>query len=510
LPLVWAWVVTPAGQQFTGLLFNANDGNTYLAKMEEGRQGAWVFHLAHTSEQGGNGAVIFVFYLLLGKIAGLLHLPNILIFHFARVLAGWLLLEVSYRFITLLFTDIVRQKLAFRLVCVASGFGWLLVAFGVNAPDFWVAEGYTFLSIFANPHFPLATALLILALTETLLGLEQQQWLHYLKAAIATLVLGFVHPFLLITLAGILAVYWLWLSIANRRPDWWGMLGLIMVGLTGTPGPFLTWWGTENDPLLKAWMSQNQTITLDPLTSLSGYGLLVPLSIIEIWWIARRLPALAGKNSLLNRRWQLVVIWLLVTVGLLALPLNFSRRFLEGIHLPLCCLAAAGYYFLVIERFRFDFKGRLLVGISALSSVVMVVISIALVYLPQDNLNDPVRVPYLSAGEIGAIEWLQQHSKPEEVVLTGPLLGNVLPGRLLIHVFYGHSMETINSEQKLAIMQQFFALETPDATRQQIIQTWQLNYLLYTWREQNLGKLKPATKGWQLVYSAEGVQLYRF
>ncbi len=35
---------------FSGFLIGRDDGNSYLAKMREGAQGEWLFHLVYTSE----------------------------------------------------------------------------------------------------------------------------------------------------------------------------------------------------------------------------------------------------------------------------------------------------------------------------------------------------------------------------------------------------------------------------------------------------------------------------
>ena len=514
LPFVWGWVATPAGQEFTGVLFNGPDTNTYLAKMGEGRRGEWVFRLAHTSEGGDSGAVTFVYYLLLGKLAGLVGLPNIVVFHLARLFSGALLLVVSFGFIRLLFTEQKRQRWAFVLVCLSSGLGWLAIGLGwlATPPDFWVAEGYTFLSIVANPHFPLATALTILAIAAWLFGLERDQPIYWVEAGVCSFLLGFIHPFMLFTLGAVLGLFWLRLALTSRQPTWRSLLALAGIGLVGGPGAFLTWWGTQNDPLLKRWMSQNQTITLDPFQTLVGYGLLIPLAGVGLWWVERVLPKREPTDQTNLLRWRLVSGWVAATVVMLILPVSFSRRFEEGLHLPLCCLAAAGWYEVIALRIGFNFRRPLrqvlTLGLVA-TSLLMVGIMTAFLYLPPDPPTEPVRSPYFSLGERGAIEWLNQHARPGEVVLTGPLLGNVLPGRTPVRVFYGHPMETLGAEAKLNIVNQFFDSKVAMPTRYGIIEGWGLKYLVYGWREQAIGAFDPTLGGWPLVYNEDNVKIYR-
>ena len=85
---------------FGGFLFNPIDGNSYLAKMYQGWRGDFIFHLPYTSEPG-DGAFLFVFYIALGHIARISHLPLIIVFHIARVLAAfflaWVLIKILIR-----------------------------------------------------------------------------------------------------------------------------------------------------------------------------------------------------------------------------------------------------------------------------------------------------------------------------------------------------------------------------------------------------------------------------
>jgi len=58
-----------AGSEFVfgGFLLNPVDGYSYLAKMLQGFQGSWRFHLPYAADPG-QGAYIFGFYLFLGHL----------------------------------------------------------------------------------------------------------------------------------------------------------------------------------------------------------------------------------------------------------------------------------------------------------------------------------------------------------------------------------------------------------------------------------------------------------
>ncbi len=112
--LVTMWT-TPKGWQFAGILVNPLDGHSYMAKMQQGIAGNWQFHLTYTSEPH-NGAFIFTFYLALGHLTALTGLPKIIIFHLARLLAGFGLLLTAFRFITRLTPHPTERRLAFIFI----------------------------------------------------------------------------------------------------------------------------------------------------------------------------------------------------------------------------------------------------------------------------------------------------------------------------------------------------------------------------------------------------------
>ncbi|RLC61738.1 MAG: hypothetical protein DRI80_08005, partial [Chloroflexota bacterium] len=95
LPYLIAWAVTPDGAHFTGLIFNPQDGNSYMAKMRQGLTGSWLFRLPYTPEPH-NGAPVYVFYLALGHAARWTGLPLIVVYHAARMAGGVAMLLAFY------------------------------------------------------------------------------------------------------------------------------------------------------------------------------------------------------------------------------------------------------------------------------------------------------------------------------------------------------------------------------------------------------------------------------
>ena len=109
---------------FGGFLFNIYDGNSYLAKMQQGWQGDTTFTLPYTAEPG-EGSYLFLFYIFLGHLARWLGWPVILLFHMARLASTVLLLISIYLFLNSNLPDRRALGFTFALIVLGSGLGWL-------------------------------------------------------------------------------------------------------------------------------------------------------------------------------------------------------------------------------------------------------------------------------------------------------------------------------------------------------------------------------------------------
>ena len=97
LPYLYGALISTPAAQFGGLVIGVEDGNSYLAKMRLGATGGWRFYLFYTSEPH-RGAYLFLFHLLLGKLARLSGLSFILVYHLARIVCGFFCI-ISYIFL---------------------------------------------------------------------------------------------------------------------------------------------------------------------------------------------------------------------------------------------------------------------------------------------------------------------------------------------------------------------------------------------------------------------------
>ena len=89
LPYLLAYSRQGSGWSFSGFIIASEDGNSYIANMQSGSAGAWLWRSPYTATPQ-DGAVVFMTYLLLGKLAAAPanHSLLVLLYHLFRVAAG--------------------------------------------------------------------------------------------------------------------------------------------------------------------------------------------------------------------------------------------------------------------------------------------------------------------------------------------------------------------------------------------------------------------------------------
>src|SRR5262252_4120495 len=131
IPYLYAYAVQPSGHVFVGFFYLWDDATTYIAKMREGWEGAWAWQNRYTTESSPT-AYLFLFWIFLGHVAAVTHLPLIVVFHLARVAGAMALMAGAWLFITHFIAD--RGARRFALFLVAFGLGLGLVIWGLGHP----------------------------------------------------------------------------------------------------------------------------------------------------------------------------------------------------------------------------------------------------------------------------------------------------------------------------------------------------------------------------------------
>ncbi|MBL8046760.1 MAG: hypothetical protein JNL09_09475, partial [Anaerolineales bacterium] len=139
---------TPAPYVFGGILFNIEDGYSYLAKIRQGWRGEWLFTLPYTAEPGP-GIFVYGYYLFLGHVARILGMSVDVMYHAARLVSGLALLLTAYRMVAHFLEQPATRFLTWLFFVLSSGLGWLAAfVFPSEVPpyDLWVTESIPFLT----------------------------------------------------------------------------------------------------------------------------------------------------------------------------------------------------------------------------------------------------------------------------------------------------------------------------------------------------------------------------
>jgi hypothetical protein len=516
LPYLWGLYLSSPEQQFGGFVIAVEDGNSYLAKMRQGARGEWLFHLPYTSEEH-EGALLFTFHLLLGKVAALLRWPYALVYHIARLLFGFLFLLTAYLFLTFLTPHLAVRRLAYLLLCFSSGLGWLVFLVGwipsLGAPiDLWLPEGYVFLVIYAFPHIALAESLLLIALMLALVATRQGGTGRAALSGIAAMLMVAIVPFYIAIFAVALGIrlltLWLWQRRFPRRE-------VVYLAVALLPGGVLSLYYAyvfTTNPAFALWAQQNVILSPSPLHYLFGYGFLALLAIGGAFYLLKH-PSPGGL---------FLIGWGVVIPVLLYLPFNLQRRLILGFQFPLCLLATLGvcrYLLPAVTRARWlrfleehttRYNRRRMRLFVATAVILVTVPSVLLLIggglLEVSRREGPIFHP---GGEVQVVDWLAAHAGPADVVLSSYSTGNYIPAQADVRVFVGHGPETLYSAEKQQLVVRFFQAGTDDAFRRSLLTRYGVTYVFYGPQERALGDFQPGKASYlEEVYSGEGYAIY--
>ena len=502
LPYLLAYLWTPPGHHFAGFFFIADDATTYLAKMRQGADGSWLWNDPYTSEPHG-GVFLFGFYLLLGHLAGLLHLPLIAAYHLAGISGAVALVLAAERLCRRLLPP-QRANLGLVLIVLGSGAGFLAQAAGnpailgsrVEALDLHLPELSGWYSILAIPHFAWATALIITALLGLLDIMEAPGWRPLALTAMSLIALTAIHPQMIPVLAVIWIAYRALLLIWGQRPSW-RMLAVEAAAFTATL-PLLAYnaWILFRDPTIAEWAHQWRHQAPGPVSLAVSLGLPLVLAAvgISVAW-RRRDQGLA-----------LMMVWPPLVTTLLYLPnvANIQRRLLDALFVPIGILAAVGLTSLTaqLRRARARRLQAILVTVCCLSSAI--VLAIALRFA-----SGAFAEAYINDDAWQAMQWLSSHHQAGDRALSAPAAGQLLPAWAGVPVYVGHYSETLDYFQKIRNVGAVLRPDEPDGALQSFLAANGLTLLYWGPDEVATGFHPDDHASLHLVYRRGDVAIYR-
>ncbi len=497
LPYLAAYSAQGEGWRWSGFLFGVEDGNSYIADMRQGADGAWLFRIPYTTEPQG-GALIYLPFLLLGKLAGgaAMHDQLVALFHLARIAAGIAMFLAVYRFLACFFESVPLRRWGLLAAAFGGGLGWILLAKGAYPLEFTSPEAFGFLSLFGLPHLAAARALLLLALAWMISPAEGEKPARTGAKIGLALALGwFFQPLVVVVAGAVIAAFIALLFLRNRIRRGTATVSL-RAPLTralvaaGISVPFLLYSGLSFtlDPVLRQWAAQN-TLPAPPIWDylLSWSVLLLPA--IAGAWLARRE----------DERWLLPIGWMIIVPVLAYLPISIQRRLVEGFWMALVVLAL-----LFVEKKIKEFSRRpafvLATGLLLPAALLFWGWSFSTALAP----GAPV---FLPMAETRTLLWLDAETGPGAVVLSRHNTGNALPAWTGLTAFIGHGPETLNQKEKLALVDTVLDGGLPDSLRLSALIQTGATYILVD--PEDAARLGGGIPGCTLVYREDGWEVWK-
>jgi hypothetical protein len=500
LPYFYGATISAPGTQFSGFVIGLEDGHSYLAKMQQGRAGYWLFRLAYTPESH-RPEPFFLFYILLGKLAGLTGLPNVVVFHLSRLLTVPIGLLAFYYFAAYFLETVKLRQLALLIFGFTGGLGWLWVTLGGSTElgrmpvDLWVPDASFFLTALTFTHLPLAQALLLLLSVTGLEFVRHGQKPVGFMAAGCGLLVSLIHPHTLPIISLILGLYLLQQNYRQRGQLAKGLGRLVLLTLPSLPYLLYVWVVFNRNPAFVAWRMQSQTFSPAPLHYLLGFGLtlvLAGLGLVITW------PAV-------NPKYRFLHVWALTVPILVYLPIALQRRFLDGYQAPVTVLAAVGLLWFV-NRIGSRFWQIAVIGLLLVLMSLTNILLVAGAMITIKQRSSPV---FVAAAQVDAAHWLAQRTE-QTVVFASYAVGNYLPTVADVRTFVGHGPETIRSEEKQEQVKTFFGESADDAWRLALLNEFGIEYVYFGPDERTLGGFIPDQASYlQQVYNHGSVQIFR-
>ncbi len=498
---------------FSGAAFAVEDVNSYFAKMRQGASGEWLFHIVYTSEPH-DGALFFLFHLLLGKFAAWIGLPLEVTYHLARLIFGALMLSVIYRFIAAFTASTAVRRIAFLLATFGGGLGWVLMLLGqpnwLGSPplDLILPEGFTFLVLYAMPHIALARTLLLLGFIVLWRSGERRVWLPGLLAGLCWLAMTLIVPFYVIVVYAVAAGAFV--ASSFRAFDWIEVRRTLVACALAAIVPGYSVAAFTTNPVFAAWSEQNQIASPHPLHYAVAYGIVAALALVSLRWAWRR-----------DRMWRRLVGWLIVVPPLLYLPFGLQRRLIESWQIPVSILAAVTLARIVLPAVRRSRIVRRLMRFPrytsagmqrwALSGMLLLATPTFGLLLLDQSLRIVARESpiFRDGGEVAALNWLNGQAAYDDVVLCAFETGNYLPARVASRTFIGHGPETVNLQQKRPLVDQFYSDAASDGWREAFLREWGITYVIVGPVERALGGPERFGQGYlRLRYNRLDYQIY--
>ena len=543
-------------RQFMWLGYNLDDSCVYLSWMRQAADGSThVLNLFTTDPQ--RGMYINPLFWVLGRFSHLTHLPLIGVSHGARLIFGVGLLSVVWQLIARCTLERRARKLAFLVVCFASGLGWL-PGLGAGPIDGWQPEAITFLSLYLSPLFAFSMMLQVGAVWMFLEALATGRYLYGLAAGICGFILAVTHTYDVITLVAVTGGFAVVSTVLGPRKSvanaW---INAVITVAVAAPGVLFIYHELQTESVFQKRM-QVPTTSASLINVFIGFG--IPLVLAVYYLVISRkqlfkwspIPARTTESSSVdggpvkfksdNMYQSMLAVWLVANIAVAYLPTSifpFQRKMLQGADFPVAILAGLGLATLMAKltplRKTRPFQ------LSTLVVVLLLMIS-NIKFMLRDmesfviNLIQTTHMhrPYINMGEMEAMHWIEANTPASSAIQPLPwlvtdglhiapadmTLACFAPGLTHHKVYCGHWGETPDYGEKLSDLSKLLwpSNRMPDEAKIALLRNMQVSYLIFSQKSKQdtsadlvapMFRIGPVPSYLKLVHSNADADVYQ-
>ncbi len=435
IPHLYAYFKTPENHYFVGSNGGFTDIHTYFAKIEQGKEGKWLYQDRFTSEEH-QGAFVNNFYVGIGHLARIFNLSSVAIFHIFRVICGIALFLAVYLFSKLFFRKFGWRIFVVTLSLLPLGFGWIprLLHLNLNLPDVYLGEGNNFISLILFPHFTGAVALMIATFYCAIKLIDtREKWLKWSTlGGLSIIGIIFMHPYNVLVIAIALGLLLILVAWKLKKIPGKEILRLGIMGIIPFPLFLYNFYVFKYQAIFNTWGAENNCPRGPLIIYFIGFGIIGILAIIGL------IKKLRIKTE---TKYQVLCLWGIVNFFAIAIPLSFQRKLIEGAEIPIIILGTFGLIWVINKLKQKYWKITVITLVIIFSS--LSIIPIELDYAKLANTQS--REIYLDHYEKQAFDWLKaNYGDKHPLVLSKDFRGGYLVWMAGMKVYVGHWTETID------------------------------------------------------------------
>jgi hypothetical protein len=480
----------PEGTFFIGHPYPL-DANIMLGKCLYGARHGVIFYQSTVTTEPHPPAPLFNHHLLAGKLASLLRLEFLTVFHLIRILAGVAFLVYLYGKSRYFFRDGCARLGMLAIVCFSSGFEA-------------ISEANTFRSLALFPQVPLSLLLMVVYYWNFHAFCAGRRLGPPLLACMAAIfAMGVVHPWNLLSMGAVSAGFLGLIRVRKRGLFKAGrVVGFALMALVAATMVGMHLHTKATNPVFGVVAEQNQA-------PVRGWGEWV--SFFGFLWLTAAGGAALAVRDRKRRPFIFLAVWAATTCVLMTLPFPFRRRLVEGVHVPVAILTA--YFLFEAVGWAASRTGRpkraCLIAASLWLLAVTVRPNVSFLRFPYfDGQSSPIYYPPAEIHE--SLRWIDENLPEGARIMAGVWTGHLLGRYTLARPFVVHPVETVDFQNKCERMRGFYSGQDPPDAMRSFLGEYGIDYVFSGPFEPSSRGFKPWDYPWlELCYRDRLALIYR-